>query len=193
MDHDDEPDDDPRDLAADHHAEWCKDNPLERALEETVAVSAHGPAEPLLDTLAAELTRLRAVADAARRFVGAEPPCSCGEFAPGPCCEACAADRDLRAALAAMRPQPNEAEAVRMHAELTRLRDVAEAARAAVHPPENGWHHCRWCNAQSPDWQHADSCAFVEQRRRVDAFQRALSALDNNEAALAALEGVTHG
>lgn len=46
--------------------------------------------------------KLAAVVEAATRVVHAEPPCPCGEMAPGPCCEACAADRELRAALAAL-------------------------------------------------------------------------------------------
>lgn len=40
---DDEPEDDPRDLDLDHHAEWCKDNPLERALEEEAKRPAGRP------------------------------------------------------------------------------------------------------------------------------------------------------
>lgn len=33
------------------------------------------------------------------RWADAEPPCHCGELAPGPCCHACRVDRELRALL----------------------------------------------------------------------------------------------
>jgi hypothetical protein len=46
--------------------------------------------------------RLRAVAEAARAYSLTEPPCHCGEFAPGPCCPPCEADRNLRTALRAL-------------------------------------------------------------------------------------------
>jgi len=41
------------------------------------------------------------VVEAARRLCDVEPQCNCGELAPGPCCVACEAERDLRAALRA--------------------------------------------------------------------------------------------
>lgn len=49
---------------------------------------------------AKELADLRAVVEAARALMLAEPPCHCGEMAPGPCCEACRRERALRDALA---------------------------------------------------------------------------------------------
>lgn len=49
-----------------------------------------------------EVDRLRGVVDAAKRLVSVEPPCHCGELAPGPCCPACEADHELRAALRAL-------------------------------------------------------------------------------------------
>lgn len=46
-----------------------------------------------------EMRLLREVAEAAQSYCATEPPCHCGELAPGPCCPACRTDRELRAAL----------------------------------------------------------------------------------------------
>jgi len=53
-----------------------------------------------LATQSAEVERLRRIEAAATRYCEDEPPCHCGEFAPGPCCTSCRNERELRAALA---------------------------------------------------------------------------------------------
>jgi hypothetical protein len=47
-----------------------------------------------------ELVNLRKVRDAAARYMEVSYPCHCGELAPGPCCEECRRERELREALA---------------------------------------------------------------------------------------------
>ena len=46
-----------------------------------------------------ELGELRKIRDAAQRYMDVSYPCHCGELAPGPCCEECRAERELREAL----------------------------------------------------------------------------------------------
>lgn len=53
-----------------------------------------------------------------------------------------------------------------------------QACVDALHYPENGVHYCRWCDAKSPDWIHAEHCAFKIRSKRVeDARSLARAAL----------------
>ena len=47
----------------------------------------------------AENEGLRKIRNAAQRYMEVSYPCHCGELAPGPCCEECRAERELREAL----------------------------------------------------------------------------------------------
>ena len=53
-----------------------------------------------IDQLRAKLARAEGVVEAAKDLMSSCGPCTCGEWAPGPCCRECECDRALRAALA---------------------------------------------------------------------------------------------
>lgn len=55
----------------------------------------------LLGELLRRLDAAEKVVEAAREYAHVEPPCHCGELAPGPCCPACAAEHAIRTALRA--------------------------------------------------------------------------------------------
>lgn len=43
--------------------------------------------------------KLKEILEALQVWADSEPPCHCGEMAPGPCCQACRAERALRSFL----------------------------------------------------------------------------------------------
>lgn len=65
------------------------------------------------------------------------------------------------------------ARANRAEAALARVRAALEDV-LAHHSVDCGAHYCRYCSAKSPEWAHAEHCAYV---RSVQAFTRARAAL----------------
>lgn len=61
-----------------------------------------------------------------------------------------------------------------------RLRLAVEAvalAKRSVRTLDCGHHYCRYCNAKSPEWKHAEACSYVQSEKDVRAFQEKADAL----------------
>lgn len=93
---------------------------------------------------------------------------------PSPPCHNCGSTQWTQACSSSRCNQCPDTIAQRV--EIEQLRALLTRCLGALRVPENGFHHCRFCPASSPEWRHEDYCSFVAIRDEVNTLRDELRA-----------------